>query len=183
MCELFVITHFYKYFFDKTLKAGNFQAMELWSTKEILLWLRSHGYTPLDDRYYFNNSKTNESSANTTDKGQSKQRKYICSLSPCTDLLLNKTNQINININSEIEINNMNEYIDIVSSASNMSSFSSAQLPPGSIPTWNQPQITCQDGNVVNTSIDEQSETNKNFEFLISMSEGGKCMREQLDMV
>ncbi len=73
-------------------------------------------------------------------------------------------------------MNNMNEYIDIVSSCSNASMSSQSSTKQA----YQNNSDSCGAENLVN---DDYGELNKNYEFLIEPSDGANCVKEQLDLV
>ena len=135
--------------------------ISLWSTKKVLTWLRSHGYTPLDNMV----SKKNQ--LKIVSKSKSTNNDYISSLTPFDKLFNNdietiKTNnEVNYNNN-----NNKNEFIDIIGD--------------NTVLDDNLQEIK------MNKKIKQKAENleyNSNYDYLLEMSSGGKYVKEQLNMV
>ncbi len=60
----------------KILSINKKSSVAIWSTKAIVIWLRSHGYTPLEYQHI------SQSGRGVNRKGESRNEHYVCSLTP-----------------------------------------------------------------------------------------------------
>jgi hypothetical protein len=88
---------------------------KFWSTKQVVLWLRSHGYTPMEYSQICRLNK-NETALIDLNHSISKNTCYVDSLCPINDLIKSSSIDLNIEINSDLQKNEEDdEIIDVVS--------------------------------------------------------------------
>lgn len=127
--------------------------MQCWSVKKIVIWLRANGYTPLE----FENMEIAHKIRGTLKKETQHQpngHHYVSSLSPFDALIKKDLVRFDESYDGDIIDVTGEDYLD---------------------KTVN--------GKVCASSSSENLEMNKNFDSLIELSNGGKYVKEQLDMV
>ena len=125
-----------------------------WSVKKILIWLRANGYTPLEyDSMQIAYPSLSEKEVN---ERESKYR-YVSSLSPFDELI----NRDSIRFDQT----DSGELIDVISCDDSS----------------NGNSLEKRNHNPIGKNV--KNEVNSNYDYLIEPTEGGKHVKEQLDVV
>lgn len=144
-------------------------AIEVWSTKQILLWLRSHGYTPLEYKHMLIGPTWRERQSETESEGAA-HLDYVSSYSPINTLFDYKNIRMQHSTlkpqqqDSSDEMDEV-EIVDVIAS--------------------NQPSRHGQTKAAAcsNTGLDYDHEINSNNSNYIQMCPGSLYVKEQLDKV
>ena len=135
----------------------------LWSTKRVLIWLRAHGYTPLEHHITKTQCNYKTSSLNNdeeNDENKISNCDYISSLTPYDRLLNNEFS--NLKPNNE---GNRVDFIDIIGNNTILEDLDE-----------NKDRIKLKKNA-------ESLELNSNYDYLLEMSNGAKYVKGQLNVV